>query len=79
MENKELLMDMLGFGCASCAYTLEKFGRKVEGVIEIHVSLAEKLVRVTYNGDRAAIVRQLIDIVHRIGHDICEHVPEPAD
>ncbi len=68
----EIEFDMLGFGCGSCVYTIEKLGRKIEGVVDIHASLADKRVRVQYDGDRDAIVRQLTDIVSRIGHEIRE-------
>lgn len=78
MDN-EILLDMLGFGCGSCAYAIEKIGRKIEGVRDIRVSLADQRIRITHNGDRAAIIRQLTDIVRRIGHDIREHQPGPAE
>ncbi len=68
----EIEFDMIGFGCGSCVYTIEKLGRKIPGVIAIHASLADKRVRVKHNGDRDAIVRQLTDIVSRIGHEIRE-------
>ncbi len=68
----EIQFDMLGFGCGSCVYTIERLGRKIEGVVDIHASLADKRVRVTHNGDHDAIVRALTDIVSRIGHDIRE-------
>jgi copper chaperone CopZ len=68
----EIEFDMIGFGCVSCVYSIEKLGRKIAGVVDIHASLAEKRVRVKYNGDRAAIVRQLTDVVSRIGHEIRE-------
>jgi copper chaperone CopZ len=63
---------MIGFGCGSCVYTIEKLGRKIAGVVDIHASLADKRVRVQYDGDRDTIVRQLTDIVSRIGHEIRE-------
>lgn len=72
----EIEFDMIGFGCGSCVYTIEKLGRKITGVVDIHASLAEKRVRVQYDGDRDAIVRQLTDVVSRIGHEIRER---PAD
>jgi cation transport ATPase len=78
MNGNEILLDMLGFGCASCAYTIEKMGRKIEGVREIRVNLAEQRIRVVHDGDRAAIIRQLGDVVRRIGHDIREHQPSPG-
>ena len=67
---KEIEFDMLGFGCGSCVYTIEKLGRKIDGVIDIHASLADKRVRVKHDGDHDAIVKQLTDIVNRIGHEI---------
>lgn len=75
MSENEICLDMLGFGCGSCVYTIEKMGRKIAGVRDIRASLADQQIRVTYDGDRAAIIRQLTDIVTRIGHDVREHTP----
>jgi len=71
-QMNEIEFDMLGFGCASCVYTIEKLGRKIPGVTGVHASLADKRVRVTHNGDRDTIVQALTDIVSRIGHEIRE-------
>lgn len=66
----EIIFDMLGFGCGSCAYTIEKMGRKIAGVNDVRVNLADKQIRVTHNGDRDDIIRQISDIARRIGHDV---------
>lgn len=74
MDKNEILLDMISFGCGSCAYAIEKMGRKIEGVDEIHVSLSDEQVRIVYHGDhRADIIRQVSEMVHRIGHDVHEH------
>lgn len=70
MTSKELLLDMLGFGCASCAYTIEKVGRRIQGVKSIRVDLAEQLIRIVHDGDEKAITEEITSMVHRIGHDV---------
>ncbi len=63
-------MEMLGFGCASCVYTIERTGRKIPGVEEIRVNLADQRIRIRHNGDRQQIVDTITDIVKRIGHEV---------
>ncbi len=71
----ELILDMLDFGCPSCAYTIEKLGRKIPGVQQIRVDLAEHSIRVHHDGSPEPIARQLTDLVNRIGHDVRERHP----
>jgi copper chaperone CopZ len=68
MAAKKAILDMLAFGCPSCAYTVERLGRKVPGVREIRVDLAAHEIRVTYDGDRQSL-EAICDIVDRIGHE----------
>lgn len=68
MTEKKAILDMLGFGCAACAYTVERLGRKLSGVTDIHVDLSTHEIRVTYTGDDS-VLDSICDIVSRIGHD----------
>ncbi len=71
----ELILEMLDFGCSSCAYTIEKLGRKIPGVTQIRVDLAEHCIRILHEGEPEPIARQLTDLVNRIGHDVRERHP----
>ena len=68
MTEKKAILDMLGFGCASCAYTVERLGRKLPGVSDVHVDLSTHEIRVTYTGDDT-VLDGICNIVGRIGHD----------
>jgi copper chaperone CopZ len=56
-----------GLRCASCAYAVERLGRKIAGVEEVRVDAATGTIRVTYDGDPASL-RKISDIVARLGH-----------
>ncbi len=72
METKTLEMEMLGFGCTSCVYTIEKMGSKVPGVKKIDASLADQRISIQHTGNREEIVRKISEIVNRIGHEVRE-------
>jgi len=72
MQTNSLTMEMLGFGCPSCVYTIEKLGRKIPGIEKIAVSLGQQRIRIEYTGDRDEIIRQVTGIVQRIGHEVRE-------
>ncbi|HAS82723.1 MAG TPA: hypothetical protein DCS43_08640 [Verrucomicrobia bacterium] len=74
MKPDEIVMDMLGFGCASCVYTIEKMGRKLAGVKTIRANLGDRLIHITCEPAlRQQIIEQITDMVRRIGHDVREH------
>ena len=72
METKKLEMEMLGFGCTSCVYTIEKMGRKVPGVKKINASLADQRIYIEHTGDREETIQNISEIVNRIGHEVRE-------
>lgn len=69
-------MKMMGFGCPSCVYTIEKLGRKIPNVESVSVSMADQRVEVTHTGERSEIAKQLSAIVEKIGHELQE-IPAP--
>ncbi len=76
METKILEMEMLGFGCPSCVYTIEKTGRKMPAVKKIDVSLADQRITIEHTGERGEIVEKITEMVNRIGHEVRELAPE---
>ena len=72
METQNFEMEMRGFGCPSCVYTIEKTGRKIPAVKNIAVNLANQRIYIEHTGDRAEIVQKISEIVHRIGHEVRE-------
>ena len=75
MSTQEIELEMLGFGCASCVYTIEKTGRRIPGVESISANLADQRVRIRHNGDRQAIIDRISEIVTKIGHEVREIPP----
>jgi copper chaperone CopZ len=56
-----------GLRCPSCAYAVERLGRKIAGVEDIRVDAATGEIRFTYDGDPST-PRRISDIVARLGH-----------
>ena len=55
LENKNLknaTMDLKGAHCASCVYTIEHVGRKIQGVEDIKVDAGKREIKVIYDGDQ---------------------------
>ena len=61
------VLDLDGANCTSCVYTIEKVGRKFNGVSDIFVDRATQTINLEYNGD-AGVIDQLVTIVDRIGY-----------
>lgn len=58
---------MRGAHCPSCAFTIEKLGRKVPGVSEVRVDVARHEIRVDYDGSPGTL-EGIADIVGRLGY-----------
>ncbi len=63
----ETILGTDGLHCASCAYAVERLGRKVAGVEELRVDAAAGTIRVRYDGSAGAI-EGIAEIVRRLGH-----------
>jgi copper chaperone CopZ len=59
---------MHDFGCVSCAYAIERNGKKLPGVEDIRVDLAKREITVSYDG-ASDVLDAIVDIIRRIGHD----------
>ncbi|MCK4923532.1 MAG: cation transporter [Spirochaetes bacterium] len=66
-ESKRAVLDLNGARCASCAYTIEHLGRKVQGVRDIRVITDKGEVHVEYEGSSSSLER-IVEIVKRIGY-----------
>lgn len=65
---KNDILDLEGATCASCAYTIEHLGRKIEGIEDISVDTLNAQIRVKSNGD-GRVLGKIVDIVRKIGYD----------
>lgn len=64
---KKAILELEGAHCASCAYTIEHLGRKVEGVRDIRVITATGEAHVEYEGNPGSL-ETIVEIVKRIGY-----------
>ncbi len=61
------VLDLDGATCTSCVYTIEKVGRKFNGISDIYVDRATQTINLEYNGDDG-VIDQLVTVVDRIGY-----------
>ena len=61
------VLDVDGADCPSCAFTIEKLGRRLPGVSEVRVDTARHEIRVDYDGAPATLER-IAGIVARLGY-----------
>jgi len=64
---KKAVLDLDGAHCASCAYTIEHLGRKVEGVEDIRVVTDKGEIHVQFDGNPASL-EKIVEIVKLIGY-----------
>lgn len=71
-----------GATCPSCAYTIEKVGRKLEGVEDVHVNSAMSRVDVDFGVDGSVVqdvtLDRLVHVVRQIGYD-ASIIPAESD
>jgi cation transport ATPase len=68
MKDKIAILDLKGANCASCSYTIEHLGRKVEGVRDVRVIPGKAEVHVEYGGNPGSL-EKITEIVRRIGYN----------
>lgn len=61
------VLEVEGADCPSCAFTIEKLGRKIPGVSEVRVDVARHEIRVDYNG-ASGTLEKIAEIVGRLGY-----------
>lgn len=62
------VLDVKGATCPSCAFTIERAGRRVAGVREVRVDVNTHEIRVEYDGNPDAL-RGIEAIVSRLGYE----------
>jgi copper chaperone CopZ len=65
---KKAYLDLKGANCASCVFTIEHLGRKVQGVTDIKVNTPNSEIMVEYEGNPGSLER-IAEIVRKIGYD----------
>jgi cation transport ATPase len=59
-------LDLKGATCASCAYTIERTGRKLDGVEDVHVDAADAKVEVTFSEHEADKQREVLEKIQKV-------------
>jgi Cu+-exporting ATPase len=62
------VLDLKGASCPSCAFTIERAGRRVAGVRDVRVDVTSREIRVEYDGNPQAL-RGIESIVSRLGYE----------
>ena len=72
-------LGLTGADCATCAFTIEHFGRRLEGVRDVFVDTSQKAILVEYSGS-ADVLEEIVHAVKRMGYDAAiEDTGKPAD
>ena len=66
-DTKQATLKLEGATCASCIFTIEHAGRKVEGIGDIAVDVNKGEISVTYGGNAGSLER-IKQIVHQLGY-----------
>ena len=66
-DSRQGVLDVEGAHCPSCAFTIEKLGRRVPGVREVRVDVSRHEIRVDYDGAPGTLER-IAAIVGNLGY-----------
>jgi Cd2+/Zn2+-exporting ATPase len=66
-QGKQAVLKLQGADCASCAHTIERVGRKLDGISYIRVDASSSEVHITYDGDETP-VEKIEDVIRRLGY-----------
>ena len=66
-NTRSAIIDLKGARCASCAYTIEHLGRKVQGIEDIRVVSDKGEIHVRYGGNPGSL-EKIVEIVNLIGY-----------
>ena len=66
-NTKQATLKLEGATCASCVFTIEHAGRKVQGIGDVAVDVNKGEIEVTYGGNAGSLER-IKQIVHQLGY-----------
>jgi copper chaperone CopZ len=64
---KRAILDLQGAHCASCAFTIEHVGKKVQGISDVRVVSGKGEIHVLYEGNPGSLER-IVEIVKTLGY-----------
>lgn len=62
------VLDMMGAGCPSCAFAIERAARRMPGVRDVRVDIARSEICLDFDGNEA-VLEGVIAAVRKFGHD----------
>ncbi|MFO7849181.1 MAG: cation transporter [Spirochaetia bacterium] len=69
----ERYLRLLGANCPSCAYTIERVGKRLSHVESVHVDISNSQAKVVFDSadeeEQRVVLAKLIEVIQRIGYD----------
>lgn len=69
----ERYVKLYGANCPSCAYTIEKAGKRLSHVESVHVDTSNSQVKVVFDSadaeEQHVALAKLVELVQKIGYD----------
>jgi copper chaperone CopZ len=69
----ERYLRLYGANCPSCAYTIERVGKRLPKVQDVHVDTANARVEVDFDSadeqEQKVTLAKLVEVIQRIGYD----------
>jgi len=69
----ERYLKLYGANCTSCAYTIERVGKRLSPVESVHVDISNSQAKVVFDSEESEEQRvalaKLIEVIQRIGYD----------
>lgn len=65
---KHGILSIEGADCASCVFAIEYNGRKLSGVVDVHVDVNSHRIHVDYEDDKNYPLEAISDIVDKLGY-----------
>jgi len=69
MSSKKVDLPIKGMSCASCAQTIEKALKKIEGVREAHVNFASEKAALSYDPGRVT-PKKIREVIEQTGYQV---------
>ena len=77
--NTERYVKLYGANCPSCAYTIERVGKRLPKVRDIQVDTAAARVNVVFDSsdeqEQKVTLAKLVEVIQRIGYDATVETP----
>lgn len=69
----ERYLKLYGAQCPACAYTIERVGKRLSHVEDVHVDTSNSQVKVVFDSaadeEQRVTLAKLIEVIQRIGYD----------